>query len=388
MHSGFTYPHAVCEATDMQPADSETTAREHALEPAIDEFLESGNKSGNYRDALERVLTQWRRRLKERGIETVERVDKRTMANYARYLSQRVAAGTNANSNDGISAATAWTYYDYASAFLSYCVRWDHLTENPAQRGVALNELPPRPKKRSGDQQFWSTADRKALLRHVDQRAREAVDGRGLDALEALRDRALVYVLAYSGVRGGEVLADPRDERRSGLRWKDVDLENNQLLVLGKNQQVEEAPLPPLAHGSLEQLERALRPPSDEWPVFVTSHAPSLYGALPSGTETDDERTPLELLREREKTPPSLSTNGGRSVLKRLCEAAELDVDGEYLKPHGARRGVGEAIYRERGAAAAQRALRHADPRTTSRMYAHIEASELAEETGEVFDRE
>lgn len=83
MHSECTYPRAVREATDMRPADSETIAGEHALEPAIDEFLESEN----YRDALERVLTQWRRRLEERGIETVERVDKRTMANYARYLS-------------------------------------------------------------------------------------------------------------------------------------------------------------------------------------------------------------------------------------------------------------------------------------------------------------
>lgn len=387
MHSGFTCPRAVRETAQMQPTDSEPTAGEHALKPAIDAFLRSGNKSGNYRDALDGVLTRWRRRLEERDIETVDRVDKRTMANYARYLSQRVAVDTNAT-DDGISAATAWTYYDYVSAFLSYCVRWDLLIENPAQKGIALNELPARPKKRSGDQQFWSTADRKALLRHVDRRAREAVDEKGLGALEALRDRALVYVLAYSGVRGGEVLADPRDERRSGLRWKDVDLENNQLLVLGKNQQIEEAQLPPLAHGSLERLERALRPASDEWPVFVTGHAPSLYGALPSGVETDGDRTPLELLRDHEETPPSLSTNGGRSVLKRLCEEAELDIDGEYLKPHGARRGVGEAIYRERGAAAAQRALRHADPRTTSRMYAHIEASELAEETGEIFDRE
>ncbi|MFC4440321.1 MULTISPECIES: hypothetical protein [Natrialbaceae] len=74
--------------------------------------------------------------------------------------------------------------------------------------------------------------------------------------------------------------------------------------------------------------------------------------------------------------------------MKRLCEDADLDVDGEYLKPHGARRGVGEAIYREHGAAAAQRVLRHADPRTTSQMYAHIEASELAEETAEVFENE
>ncbi len=388
MHSGFTYPSAVDEFSHMQPNDSASSPGEHALTPLIDAFLESGNKSGNYRDSLERVLNQWRRRLEDHGIEAVEQVDKRTMANYAQYLSQRVAADTNANTKGGISAATAWTYYDYVSAFLSYCVRWEYLTENPAQKGIALNELPPRPKKRSGDQQFWSSEDRKALCRHVDQRAREAIDEKGLDAHEGLRDRALVYVLAYSGVRGGEILADPRDDRRSGLRWEDVDLENNQLLILGKNQQIEEAQLPPLVHGPLERLKQSLRPASDEWPVFVTGHAPSLYGALPDEAETDGEQTPLELLREHETVPPSLSTNGGRSVLKRLCEAAELEIDGVYLKPHGARRGVGEAIYREYGAAAAQRTLRHADPRTTSEMYAHIEASELAEETGKLFDRE
>jgi len=65
---------------------------------------------------------------------------------------------------------------------------------------------------------------------------------------------------------------------------------------------------------------------------------------------------------------------------------ADLDIDGEYLKPHGARRGVGEIMYRQRDAAAAQRTLRHTDPRTTSEMYVHIEAEKLAEEVGDVFD--
>jgi len=41
--------------------------------------------------------------------------------------------------------------------------------------------------------------------------------------------------------------------------------------------------------------------------------------------------------------------------------------------------------YREEGAAAAQRALRHADPSTTSEMYSHIEASELSEVGSDVF---
>ncbi|SIS13127.1 Site-specific recombinase XerD [Natronorubrum thiooxidans] len=387
MHSEFMYPDTVQTSEQMDHSDSAGTPGEHSLETTIEDFLESGNKSGNYRDALERVLTQWRHRLEQRSIETVDEIDKRTMATYAQYLSRRVDAGTSRNVDGGIAAATAWTYYDYVSAFLSYCVRWDYLEENPAQKGIALDELPPRPTKKSGDQQFWSAADRTALCRYVDDRAHQAVDERGTDAFEELRDRALVYVLAYSGVRGGEILADPRDDRRSGLRWQDVDLENNQLKILGKNQQFEEAQLPVQCHGPLERLEKALDPPTPAWPVFVTSHAPSLYGALPD--EGDPSAgDPLELCRDYGVTPPSLSTNGGRSVLKRLCEDAKLDVDGDYLKPHGARRGVGEAVYRERGPAAAQRTLRHADPRTTSQMYAHIEASELAEDVGDVFENE
>ncbi|WP_407075639.1 hypothetical protein [Natronococcus wangiae] len=119
----------------------------------------------------------------------------------------------------------------------------------------------------------------------------------------------------------------------------------------------------------------------------MTSHAPSLYGTFPDDADPS-EGGPLELQRQHGVVSPLLSTNGGRSVLKRLCDEADLNVDGEYLKPHGARRGVGEAIYREHGAAAAQRVLRHADPRTSSQMYAHIEASELTEVTAEVFENE
>jgi len=129
----------VRETEQMDPSDSAATPEEHALEDAIGNFLESGNKAGNYRDALERVLTDWRQCLEARGTETVERVSKRDMATYANALS----------SDKAKTAATAWTYYDYVSAFLSYCVKWDWLEDNPAQKGIALDELPPRPTKRA-----------------------------------------------------------------------------------------------------------------------------------------------------------------------------------------------------------------------------------------------
>lgn len=85
-------------------------------------------------------------------------------------------------------------------------------------------------------------------------------------------------------------------------------------------------------------------------------------------------------------TPPALSTNGGRTAMKRLCEDADIGIDGEYLKPHDGRRGAGETLYRELDAAAAQRALRHKDPATTSKMYSHIDTTELAEDTSEAFE--
>lgn len=43
-------------------------------------------------------------------------------------------------------------------------------------------------------------------------------------------------------------------------------------------------------------------------------------------------------------------------------------------------------LYRAFYAAAAQRALRHKDPATTSEMYSHIDATELAEDTSEAFE--
>ena len=90
--------------------------------------------------------------------------------------------------------------------------------------------------------------------------------------------------------------------------------------------------------------------------------------------------------------PSSITTEGARTILKRLSKAAEvpgLDLEnGEYLTLHGGRRGVGELLYREKGHQRAQRTLRHADPETTSKMYAHIDASELAEDNTAVFDNE
>jgi integrase len=69
--------------------------------------------------------------------------------------------------------------------------------------------------------------------------------------------------------------------------------------------------------------------------------------------------------------------------MKRLCEQAEIDVEGGYLKPHGARRGLGDLLYRE-SAELAQSALRHESIRTTHDAYSHIDASETAEAVSDI----
>lgn len=51
-------------------------------------------------------------------------------------------------------------------------------------------------------------------------------------------------------------------------------------------------------------------------------------------------------VQEYEVILPAISTEGARSVMKRLCDEADLVVEGEYLKPHGARRSLGDELYR------------------------------------------
>lgn len=247
------------------------------------------------------MLTNWHEWAAKRGVTTLEDVDAGTMADYSTHLKRRIDArqSTSTSDDSGITIATAWTYYDNVSAFLDYCLRWEKITENPAQKERATEDLPERPSPNSSDQQFWSPADRTALLDYVDELASDAIDEQGMGAVVELRDKTLAYVFAFTGVRAGEILRDPRDERRNGIRWGDVDIEDNQIAILGKNQQRETASLPKQTHHPLELLRRAVDPPSDDWPVFVSHHAPSMYRVLPDEFERteNDDRTLLDHCR-------------------------------------------------------------------------------------------
>ena len=289
------------------------------IEDALGAFVRSkqkGTDSGNYQRNARRVIEEWIAWLanREESVETFDQPEVSHMRQYARYL-ERVDKGE-------LAGSTANTYWNYIAAFLGWCVYEELVAENPARTRRAEEELPDK-RPRSDRQQFWSRDDRKALLAHLNERTHAAVDERGLDAVKKLRDRALASLLAYSGVRGGEVLRDPNDKRRSGIRWRDIDLETGTLVVLGKNQTDEEAPLPPQARDSLERLHQALCPASDDWPVFPTSHRPTLSRIVrarlaDTGYDPDeieeiiDKHDWLTLYRTHEFVPPTLTTNGGR----------------------------------------------------------------------------
>lgn len=400
--STFRRVDALSVATSMANSDSGPTPRGTALEDALAACLESkSGKSPNYRLNFERVVSSWIDFCERRDVTTIEDVSTRSMNRYANHLARRIEAGESDDVEGGISKTTAWTYYDYVSSFLTWAVRWNYLTENPAEKERAREGLPDRPSSGEYDRQFWTPEQRRTILefvrRRVDSAYREPIAPTQI-LHKRLRDRTLVAMIAYSGVRGGEVLKDPNDERRTGLRWNDVDLEEGVASVLGKNQDTEPAQLPRQVTSPLERWRDAYDPPSDEWPVFPSLHVPTLSRTIADalGSDERDRRTATthhwEVVLEERIEPTSITTEGARSVLKRLSEEAAVPgVDhenGEYLKLHGGRRGVGEYLYRNHSHERAQRTLRHADPQTTSEMYSHIDASELAEDNSAVFDDE
>ena len=188
MHSTFTYNRVVRTSNPMDTTNPNASNRTDGLKPTIQEFLGRGQKSGNYRAALERVLIgsnsgstgsiqPFREFLTNREIDQPTEIDKKDLAAYAEHLADVVDdAQDRDTTTDGISAATAWTYYDYVSAFLAYCVEWEYLGENPARKGLATDQLPPRPTQKTDEADFWTSAERTALLRFVDQRADQALD--------------------------------------------------------------------------------------------------------------------------------------------------------------------------------------------------------------------
>ena len=313
---------------------------------------------------------------------TFSALDERTFRRYARHLVSQ-----------GYSKGTTRTYYAYVASFCGWSVDEGHLPRHYANTGVARAPLPDDDGRKPGDQQAWTAEQRDVLTRHVDARADRALDARSeegdeIGAVRACRDRAIAYVLAYTGVRATEVFADREDERRNGIRWGEVNLDDGGITILRKKQGWDDAPLPePVIH-PLSIHRRVLDPPNDEWPVFPTLHRPTLSEAVhdtlgEDGVARAREKhgSDLFVCRARGITPPALSSNAARRVMKQLCDAAPIDVDDdrhEYLAPHGGRRGMGEVLVRQYGYAAAARYLDNSEEMVRQR-YSHIEAGRQAD---------
>jgi integrase len=378
----------------IDPAEARSVVR---IDAVVEDFLTDkgkgqGGESGNYRQDAGRELGRFVDFLAdhEESVETFEELDSGHLREYARHLARQ-----------GWTAGTVRTYYAYVSAFCGWAVQEGHLAENVAQRRNATEPIPDDGGHKSGDQQAWSAEDRQQLTAFVDEQTSAAIDNVGEDretAIKACRDRALVYLLSYSGVRGAEVLRDRSDERRQGLRWEDIHLADHYATVFAKKQRLDDRSLPePVIH-PLQIYQKVLDAPSENWPVFPSFHRPTLsrrvMEALNSRGYTDTEveemragRSLIEVCLECDVVPPSMTTDAGRHVLKRLCEEAgiELSEDEEYLMPHGARRGAGEVLVRTSGHAAAARALDNSEE-VVREHYSHIEAGELADQMTDAFE--
>ncbi|WP_246023076.1 tyrosine-type recombinase/integrase [Halosimplex halophilum] len=394
------------------------------LRSSFDRYLQDkgkgrGGEGGNYRRNAARELgrfAEWA--AGDRGDDctgivpddadrepTFEDLDERVFREYARHLS----------GDRGLKQNTVQTYYRYISAWCGWCVNEGYLEAHYAQRASATAPIPEDDGRKPGDQQAWTSEQRHALTRHVDEQARESIEAyttlpedtdpfdrqrARYEALKAARDRALVVVLAYTAVRVGELLRDPDDPRRRGVRWEDIDLEDGSMDVYRKKQQWDAASLPDPAISPLRSYRTLTSPPTERWPVFPTFDRRTLSELVREGLadrglgpDAIAERRgaharDLLLALDEDVRPPSITTDGARSILRRLSDEADVDVDHpkhDYLAPHGGRRGMGEVLVRAFGYTVAARYLDNSEEMVRER-YSHIEAGELGDVATEALD--
>ncbi|AFO56592.1 site-specific integrase [Natrinema sp. J7-2] len=330
---------------------------EVAIADAVDAYLQrkavgdpDGPGAGAYASNAESILRRWATWLEdEHELTSLFALEVDHMRAYAKELRRRTERGE-------YTASTAGTYYAVVRAFLSWCVRGGVLERNPAATDRAEAALPTADTRPSDDS--WTADQRRELERYVRERVLEADAQSTSERRTRLREYAMVAVLAHSTVRGAELFRVPEDDRRTGATWADVDFYTGTIRVLGKSQRLEDVPLPARARTPLRRYRIVLDPPSNDWPLFPTGHAPSIAARVRSVLDERghdegeieallEDATAMELARERSIAPPAITTEGARSILKRLCEAAVVDVDGNYLTPRGVRREHDDVYRRE-----------------------------------------
>lgn len=372
------------------PTDRQGSAVREAVSHYLDRSIKSDGSKATMRPALERFVVFCQRE----GIDKIREVEAGDLREFGYTLRESQIDGK-------ISASTANTYFAYVRAFLSFCVREELLDSNPAKTNKATEYLPENTNDSSS--QFWTPEQRQAIVNYATKRVDMANNGTiRTDPVTASRDRTIVVLLAETGARGAELFDDSKDEKRDGITWGDVDLEKHVLTVFGKSRNREEVPLPKAARDVLERHRKYVDPPTDEWPVFPTGHFQSKQGVLEDELGEDRLSKALEergdasktdvlddLLRGHEIAPPSISKEGARRVMKRLTDEANIELeDGhEYLKPHGARRGLGAELYALGESEKAQQVLRHKSIETTHEAYSDLKTKDLAQSIDEIRKR-
>jgi len=247
--------------------------------------------------------------------------------------------------------------------------------------------------------QYWSAEDREALLEYATKRVDMALEGTiRTDVEAAFRDRAIVVMLDGTGARGAELFADPKDDKRNGLQWKDIDFDERLIEVYGKSREYErgsvscECPRRPQAMvpGARADDRSVARLPTGHY--GSKSARSRMHSARRQSRALDDRgdagKTEVldRLHREHEVPPPSISKEGVRRLLKRFTDEAGIEPDGEYdyLTLHGARRALGRDLYTGRMSEKAQEALRHNSIETTHEAYADVKMKDVSDSIDDV----
>lgn len=195
-------------ATPSGDEPSTTPDSEPAVRTLVDDYLTAKRTAGSqaYAATAASVLHRWAAWMHEQnhdlGVLDEPQRGPQVLNASALHLANRVA-------EDTLSLASAERYFAYVSACLSFGVRQGVLDRNPALADAATESLPTQKRSDRTDQQFWSEDQRQAIVEYVDEQVPEQSPPPLLDA----RNRALVRMFAFSGVRGAEVLSHPKDDR-------------------------------------------------------------------------------------------------------------------------------------------------------------------------------
>jgi len=226
------------------------------LDDSFERYLQDkgkgrGGDGGNYRRNAARELerfAEWA--AGDRGgwpgivtddedrVPTFSDLDERVFREYARHL-----AGDR-----GLKQNTVQTYYRYISAWCGWCVNEGYLEAHYAQRASAMAPLPEDDGRKPGDQQAWTSEQRHALTRYVDEHAREAIE----------TYTSIKFILLY------QIL---------GARVPQIRCLN----LYRKKQQWDTASLPQPVSQPLKAYRKLLVPRSERWPVFPT-FSPRTWG--------------------------------------------------------------------------------------------------------------